>query len=331
MSDFDTPDASVVLVSFNTRDLLRECLLTLNREAGGITYETIVVDNSSRDGSAEMVASEFPHVRLIRSEINLGFAAANNRAFEMARGRYIVLLNSDAFLRTGALPLSVEHMDANPRVGLGGGRLVGRDNSWQPSARMFPSPLNSLLMMSGLAAKFPKSRLLGRMDRTWADPLQPAQVDWVPGAYCIIRRSVLDRVGFFDERFFLYFEEVDLCRRFKAAKSEIWYWPDIVVEHLGGESAKTIKGLKTLSPSSQIELWRMRAGLLYFRKHHGKLGAWSNMLLERSWYLLRAFRNRWSNSAPRKARVADFETGIAMLDQAWCDTQGGKISPPRPW
>jgi len=331
VSDFDTPDASVVLVSFNTRDLLRECLLTLNREAGGITYETIVVDNSSRDGSAEMVASEFPHVRLIRSEINLGFAAANNRAFEIARGRYIVLLNSDAFLRTGALPLSVEHMDANPRVGLGGGRLVGRDSSWQPSARMFPSPLNSLLMMSGLAAKFPKSRLLGRMDRTWADPLQPAQVDWVPGAYCIIRRSVLDRVGFFDERFFLYFEEVDLCRRFKAAKSEIWYWPDIVVEHLGGESAKTIKGLKTLSPSSQIELWRMRAGLLYFRKHHGKFGAWSNMLLERWWYLLRAFRNRWSNSAPRKARVTDFETGIAMLKQAWWDTQGGKISPPRPW
>jgi GT2 family glycosyltransferase len=157
----DVLDASVIVVSFNTRDLLRECLLTLQREAGGVNYETIVVDNASRDGSADMVAAEFPGAHIIRSKINLGFAAANNRAFEIARGRYIVLLNSDAFLRTGALPLSVEHMDANPRVGLGGGRLVGRDSSWQPSARMFPSPLNSLLMMSGLAAKFPKSRLLG--------------------------------------------------------------------------------------------------------------------------------------------------------------------------
>jgi GT2 family glycosyltransferase len=331
MSAINVPDASVILVSFNTRDLLRQCCLTLNREAGVVTYETIVVDNASRDGSADMIATEFPDVRLIRSEVNLGFAAANNRAFEIARGRYIVLLNPDAFLRPGALPLSIEHMDANPRVGLAGGRLVGRDGSWQPSARMFPSPLNNLLTMSGLAAKFPKSRLLGRMDRTWADPLQPAQVDWVPGAYSIIRRSVLDRIGFFDERFFLYFEEVDLCRRVKAAKNEVWYWPDIVVEHLGGESAKTVKDPISLSSGSQIELWRMRAGLLYFRKHHGKLGAWSNLLLESWWYRSRAFRNRWLTSAQRTARVASFQAAIAVLKQAWWDTQGGKISPPRPW
>jgi hypothetical protein len=331
MSALDVLDASVVIVSFNTRDLLRECIRTLQREAGGVKHETIVVDNASRDGSADMVATEFPEVRLIRSEINLGFAAANNLAFEIARGRYIVLLNSDAFLRPGALPLSIEHMDTNPQVGLAGGRLVGRDGSWQPSARMFPSPLNNLLMMSGLAAKYPKSRLMGRMDRSWADPLQPASVDWVPGAYSIIRRSVLDQIGFFDERFFLYFEEVDLCRRVKAAKSEIWYWPDIVVQHLGGESAKTMKSLKFLTPGSQIELWRMRAGLLYFRKHHGKLGAWLSMLLERWWYRLRAFRNSWSSSAQRNARVADFEMGITMLAQAWKDTKGGAISPQRPW
>lgn len=331
MSAVNVPDASVILVSFNTRDLLRDCLLTLRREAGGVTYETIVVDNDSRDGSADMVAAEFPEVLLVRSEINLGFAAANNRAFEKSRGRYIVLLNTDAFLRPGALALSIQHMDANPRVGLAGGRLVGRDGSWQPSARMYPSTLNNLLLMSGLAARFPKSRLLGRMDRTWTDPLEPAPVDWVPGAYSVIRRSVLDRIGFFDERFFLYYEEVDLCRRIKAANSEVWYWPDIVVEHWGGESAKTINDRKSRSSSSRIELWRMRAGLLYFRKHHGKLGAWSSMLLERWWYQLRALRNSWSNSVERKARVADFETAIATLKQAWLDTQGGRTSPPRPW
>ena len=173
MSVHDLPDASVVLVSFNTRDLLRECILTLQRESGGVPHETIVVDNASRDGSADMVATDFPEVRLIRSSINLGFAAANNRAFQMARGRYIVLLNSDAFLRPGALRLSIEHMDEYPRVGLAGGRLVGRDGSWQPSARMYPSALNSLLSMSGLAAKFPKSRFLGRVDRTWRFRFSP--------------------------------------------------------------------------------------------------------------------------------------------------------------
>src|SRR5580704_1392291 len=130
MSALEVPDVSVVLVSFNTCDLLRECLLTLHQEVGGVKFETIVVDNASRDGSADMVATEFPAVRLIRSKVNLGFAAANNRAFDIASGRYIVLLNTDAFLRPGALRLSVEHMDGNPQVGLAGGRLVGRNGSW---------------------------------------------------------------------------------------------------------------------------------------------------------------------------------------------------------
>ena len=101
-----TPDVSVVVVSFNTRDLLRDCLQTLAREAGGVSYETIVVDNASKDGSADMVAAEFPEAKLIRSPINLGFAAANNRGFAVARGRHVVLLNSDAFLRPGALSAS---------------------------------------------------------------------------------------------------------------------------------------------------------------------------------------------------------------------------------
>jgi GT2 family glycosyltransferase len=330
MSANNVLDASVILVSFNTRELLRESLMTV-RKSDGVTFETIVVDNASSDGSADMVAAEFPEVRLIRSDINLGFAAANNRAFEIALGRYIVLLNSDAFLRPGALRLSVEHMDANPLVGLAGGRLVGRDGSWQPSARMFPSTLNNLLAMSGLAARYPKSRLLGRMDRTWANPLEPCPVDWVPGAYSIIRRSVLDRIGFFDERFYLYYEEVDLCRRVKAANSEVWYWPDIVVEHLGGQSAKTMENSRILKAASQTELWRMRAGFLYFRKHHGKVGAWSSMLLDRWWYWTRAVRNSWSNSAERSAKVADLKSELATLKQAWGDTRGGKISPSRPW
>lgn len=325
------PDVSVVVVSFNTRDLLRECLQTLAREAGGVRYEAIVVDNASRDGSADMVAAEFPDAQLVRSAVNLGFAAANNRGFALARGRYVVLLNSDAFVQPGALPRSVERMDADPRVGLAGGRLVGRDGSWQPAARMFPSVLTDLLTLSGLAARYPRSRFFGRFDRTWADPLEAAEVDWVPGAYAIVRRAVLEEVGRFDERFFLYYEEVDLCRRIKAAGHTIWYWPDIVVVHLGGESSRTVTRLHLSSAGAQLTLWRMRSALLYYRKHHGLAGAWLAKTAEAAWHTGRAWRNRFRRGPDAAARVEESRAIRALLAQAWQETRGGAESPPRPW
>jgi hypothetical protein len=153
----------------------------------------------------------------------------------------------------------------------------------------------------------------------------------VPGAYSIIRRSVLDKVGCFDERFFLYYEEVDLCQRIKAAKNEVWYWPDVVTVHLGGESAKTIKTHKMSSTGSQLVLWRMRAGLLYYRKHHGAFGAWSMRLLETYWNKMRALRNSLLRTDEGCAKAAESRATIAMMRQAWTDTQGGKLSPPRPW
>jgi GT2 family glycosyltransferase len=324
-------DASVVIVSFNTRSLLRECLQTLQREAGKVAYETIVVDNASQDGSAEMVASEFPAVRLLRSETNLGFAAANNRGFALARGRYVVLLNSDAFVHARALERAVKNMDASPRAGLGGGRLVSRDGSWQPSARMFPSPLNEILTMTGLAAKCGRSRWFGRVDRTWANPLERAPVDWVPGAFTIIRRGLLEQLGYLDERFFLYFEEVDLCRRIKDAGHQVWYWPDIVVTHIGGESAKAVRHLKMSSSGAHLSLWRMRSQLLYYRKYYGVLGAWSTTIVETGWNRLRALYNSVSSDPARSSKAQESRTEIAIMKQAWRDTLGGQISPPKPW
>ena len=361
-----TPDISVVVVSFNTRGLLRECLTSLATECRalasvavnetpvaacrvgasadfpsvppgfgparsvtasdvfGPAAEVFVVDNVSRDGSADMVEREFPDVILIRSQVNLGFAAANNRAFPLAKGRYIVLLNSDAFLHPGALRLAVEHMDAEPSTGLGGARLVGRDGSWQPSARAFPSPLNDLLTLTGLSSRFPKSRFFGRFDRTWADQNEPADVDWVPGAFSIIRREALGRVGYFDEAFFLYYEEVDLCRRIRYAGYEIRYWPDVVVVHLGGESSKTVQTVKMSSSGSQLALWRMRSAFLYYRKHHG-IAAWFTKQQEKLWHQLRAWKNRTGPKA-EESRVL-----VSLLDRAWRETAGGAVSPQRPW
>jgi GT2 family glycosyltransferase len=324
-------DASIVIVSFNTRDILRECLQTLQREAGQVAYETIVVDNASHDGSAEMVAGEFPAVRLVGSAVNLGFAGANNRGFALARGRYVVLLNSDAFVHAYALERAVEHMDTNPHAGLGGGLLLGRDGRWTPSARMFPSPINELLTMSGLAAKYSRSRWFGRVDRTWADPLEPAPVDWVPGAFTIIRRELLEQLGYLDERFFLYFEEVDLCRRLKVAGHQVWYWPDIVVTHIGGESAKAVRHLKMSSAGAHLTLWRMRSQLLYYRKYYGALGAWSTTVVETGWNRLRALYNSVSSDPARSSKAQESRTEIAIMKQAWRDTLGGQICPPKPW
>ena len=219
-----TYELSVVIVSYNTKDLLRECLQSVYREADGMSIEVLLVDNNSSDGSPLMVEMEFPQVRLIRSAVNLGFGAANNLALEVTQGRFIVLLNSDAFLSHGSLRIARDHMHSAPEVALGGARLVGRDLSWQPSARMFPHVVYDALMLTGLAAKFPGSRIFGRFDRTWADPLQPCPADWVPGAFSIIRAEALAKVGFFDPRFFMYAEEVDLCRRIKLAGYKIWYW-----------------------------------------------------------------------------------------------------------
>jgi GT2 family glycosyltransferase len=326
----ETVDLSIVIVSFNTREVLRESLESIAREQGGLRTEIFVVDNNSRDGSVEMVEREFPHVITVRSEVNLGFGAANNVALERARGRYLILLNSDAFLCPDSLRLSVEKMDADPRVGLAGGRLVGRDYEWQPSARMFPSVVSDLKVMTGLAAKYPKSKFFGSFDRTWADPMEAAEVDWVPGAYSIIRREALEQVGFFDPVFFLYSEEVDLCLRIQRAGWKIMYWPEIVVIHIGGESSRQIKTLEMSSTGAQLVRWRMRSTLLYYRKHHG-WQAWLAKWQELALYHLTAWKNGRSSDPARRAKAERNRNLAKLMHQAWADTDGGRVSPPRPW
>jgi hypothetical protein len=325
-----TPQVSIVIVSFNTRDLLRECLQSLYERTPDIAKEIFVVDNCSRDGSADMVRQEFPAVCLIRSQVNLGFAAANNKAFPLATGRYVVLLNSDAFLHSDALQRAVQYMDADRHIGLGGARLVGRDGSWQPSARMFPSLLNEFLTLSGLAARYPHSRFFGRFDRTWANPDEPADVDWIPGAFSIVPRSALVQVGYFDEDFFLYYEEVDLCRRLKKAGFLIRYWPDVTVVHLGGESSKTVKALTFSKSGSQLTLWQLRSCLLFYRKHHG-LSAWTLKQMESAWHALRAWKNRGAADPEKARKFEDAKVYLKLIRQAWRETAGGMVSPARPW
>jgi hypothetical protein len=319
---------SVIVVSFNTREILRACLERLFAATANLSIEVIVVDNASRDASADMVEKDFPNVLLIRGGANLGFAAANNVGFKRATGDYVLLLNPDALLEAETLQRSLAYMESHPSVGMGGGLLLGMQGEWQPSARLFPSLLNELLTLSGLSARYPKSRFFGRFDRTWDDSGQSVPVDWVPGAFTLIRKSALDQVGGFDERFFLYYEEVDLCRRFHQAGWEIYYWPDVVIRHWGGECSKTVENQDFSSSGSQLTLWRMRSELLYYRKHHGKLTAALVAGLERNWHRLRALRAGWLGKeakAKESRRIAD------LMAKAWRETDGGLTSPSRPW
>lgn len=319
---------SVIVVSFNTRDILRACLQRLYTVAEGLAPEVIVVDNASRDASADMVEHEFPQVRLIRSPVNLGFAAGNNLGFKAAGGDYVLLLNPDALVEAGALQRALAYMDSDPSIGMGGGRLLDHTGKGQPSARCFPSLLNEVLVLSGLAARFPKSRFFGRFDRTWDESGQPVAVDWVPGAFALMRRSALDQTGPFDERFFLYYEEVDLCRRFRQAGWQVCFWPDVVVRHWGGASSKTVENHDFSSSGSQLTLWRMRSELLYYRKHHGWLMTRLVAGLESGWHRLRAWR------ALRRGQVGkagESHRISALMQQAWLETRAGQESPSRPW
>ncbi len=320
-------DLSVFIVTYNSSPLLRSCLDSLRAQTLAGNFEVIVVDNASRDDTIAIIRAEYPEVNLMASETNLGFGNANNKALTLAQGRYVVLLNPDAQLLPDTLARALQHMEDNADAGMGGGLLQDTQGAWQPSARLFPSLLNDSLTLSGLANRYPASRFFGRFDRSWADPLTMTPVDWVPGAFAILRRSLVEQIGLFDPRFFLYYEEVDLCRRIYQAGFKVYYWPDLVITHVGGASSETVDELAFSSSGKQLTLWRMQSQLLYYRKWHGLLYTGLVKAVEQAWHGLRAWRNK--TRAPEKA--AESRHIVQLWQQAWQATQGGLNSPHQPW
>lgn len=256
-----SPALSIVIVSWNTRELLLDALATVLPLP--VPGEVIVVDNASADGSVEAVEARFPEARIVRNERNLGFAGGVNVGLRAAREPYLLLLNSDTLVRGDALARLLAYAEAHPRAGIVGPRVLNEDGTLQESRFRFPSLLNLLLAASYLYQLFPRSRWLNRERLAGADPDQPAPVDAVSGCCFLMRRDLLERIGLLDESFFMYAEETDLCWRAWRAGYEVHYAPVGEIVHLGGGSSRLARRRNFLEFRRSI--------VRFFAKHRGRL------------------------------------------------------------
>ncbi|OHB67100.1 MAG: hypothetical protein A2Y76_15600 [Planctomycetes bacterium RBG_13_60_9] len=254
-------DVSVIIVSWNTRDILRECLASVYAETRGVCFEVIVIDNASTDGSPEMVKRDFPQARLVQNTHNRGFAAANNQGIALSAGRYVLLLNSDTIVLDNAISKTAAFADVNPRAAVIGCRVLNRDRTLQPTCFMYPSALNMLLSAGYMYKLFPYSRFFGRERMTWWHRDDVREVDVVTGCFMWVRREAIDHVGVMDESFFMYGEETDWCCRFRQAGWKVLFTPDANIIHLGEASSRQATHKMRLQLSGSI--------LYFLKKHRG--------------------------------------------------------------
>jgi N-acetylglucosaminyl-diphospho-decaprenol L-rhamnosyltransferase len=260
-------DLSIVILNYNTREHLRTCLESLRVEGstsvsgGAIQTEVFVVDNASSDGSAELVAQEFPWVTLVRSPRNGGFAYGNNQALQRAVGDAILVLNPDTLMPRGGIARLTAKLAHHPEAGVIGPKLLKPDGSIHLACRRsFPTPSVAFYRLSGLSRLFPSSPRFGRYNLTFVDPDRPIEVDSVCGACLLVRRTVVERVGLLDERFFMYGEDLDWCLRTRQAGWTVRYEPSIVVQHQHGAASRK-RAVRTTYHF-------FRAMDLFYRKHY---------------------------------------------------------------
>ena len=272
-------DLSIFVVSYNTRELTRRCLHSILEAGIGVESEILLVDNASADGSAEMVEREFPWVRLLRSDVNLGFAAGNNLARQAARGERFLLLNPDTRVQRGAIDRLLEFSIAHPEAGITGGRTLNDDGSLDPwSCRGRPTPWSMLCQATGLTTAF---RMHPLFDPSGLGPWQRdsvREVDVVVGCFLMITRELWDELGGFDPAFFMYGEETDLCLRARARGFRPMFTPDAAIVHHGAAS----------EPSEPHKLVRLfEAHVTLFRKHWSPPTRRFGVLMLKLWALSR--------------------------------------------
>jgi len=254
-------DVSIIIVNWNTKKLLKDCLTSIYEQTGNLGYEVLVVDNCSSDGSTEMVKADFPQVILIQNKENRGFAAASNQAIAVARGRYVLLLNSDTLVLDKAIKKTITFADEHPNAGAIGCRVLNPDGTMQPTCFMFPSILNMLLESTYLYKFFPKSKFFGREAMTWWDRNDVREVDVITGCFILVRREAIEQVGILDKRFFMYGEETDWCYRLKKNGWKVMFTPIGQIIHFGGQSTSK-------TPVTMIIQLRLSI-LKFIKKHYG--------------------------------------------------------------
>lgn len=295
------PKVSFCIVNLNARDYLQACLERLPVAAAQITWEAIVVDNASTDGSPEMVERQFPQVRLVRNDTNLGYTRPMNQALRLGRGDFLVQLNPDTLPGEGAFDKLYQFMQANPQVGICTPKVLNRDGSLQLQCRRSAArPWDVITYFTGLSRLFPKSRTFGRYLLTYLPEDEVAEVEAVSGSCMMIRRAVIEQIGLLDEQFFAYQEDADFCFRARQAGWKIYYYPEAQVVHFGG-----LGGARS-QPYRAIYEWH-RSYYLYYRKHfareYGFLvngGMYSAMLVKMILNLLQALVSREKVIGSRK-------------------------------
>lgn len=264
----DCMDFSIVILNYKTARMVKECLRGIRLVAPQLKHECIVVDNASGDDIEAMLKSEFPEVQFIASPTNVGFAAGNNMGIKKASGKYIMLMNPDIAVFPGSLEALVKFMDENPGVGLAGPKLLNPDRSVQYSAYRFPKTVTPIYRRT-LLGKLPSGvRELDRyLINDW-DRALPKEIDWLLGACLIVRREALEKVGTMDERYFLYFEDTDWCRRFWEAGWKVAYVSESIMIHFHRRESADTPLIQSLFNRTTRE--HIKSSIKYFLKYRGK-------------------------------------------------------------
>ena len=314
---------SIIIVSWNTRDILRDCLSSIYDTASDIPLEVIVIDNASSDGSTTMIKTLFPNVMLIENTANSGFAAANNQGIKIATGSFILLLNPDTMVLDDALKNSLSFAGQHPDAAVIGCKVLNPDRTLQPTCFMYPSLLNMAISAVFLNKLFPHNRFFARERMGWWQRNDVREVQVVTGCFMMVRKDAIDQVGMLDDNFFIYGEETDWCYRFRKAGWKILFTPDAQIVHLGGQSTKQV-------PAAMIV--KLRMGILqYIRKHRGFIAHKIACLLTilffairlPAWAIVRMTRTQKKESST--IRIRAYRTGINNVTKALFNGQTTKV------
>ena len=256
-------DLSVCIVTYQARDLLRDCLNSLYENAH-LRFEVIIVDNGSSDGTVQMLQQDFPQVHLIRNPTNAGYTRPMNQALREGHGRYLLQLNPDTMILPHALERLVEFMDTHPEVGICGPKVLNSDLTLQAPCRRGDSrPWAVFTYFTGLAALFPHSKLFGQYQLNYLDENLTHPVAGVAGSCMLIRRELIERIGYLDEQFFAYQEDADFCHRARDGGWKVIYYPESQIIHFGGQGGSMVE------PQRAIVAWH-KSYYLYYKKHLAK-------------------------------------------------------------